>query len=221
MQAPDKMMASSYVGSELEIFQHATRWKAYSARTLRPYMVGDVLEVGAGLGGTSHFLCDGRQRSWTSLEPDADLLRQLEASLAAHPLPSPARALCSTVAALPADERFDTILYIDVLEHIDDDFSELARSATHLRPGGHIIVLAPAHQALYSPFDKAIGHFPATTRRRCLPPLRPCSNLSRRLSRRRRYGRIAGQPSATASIRSHRQPDHFLGSSARPRFARD
>ena len=159
MQAPDKMVPSSYVGSELEIFQHATRWKAYFAGTLKPYVVGDVLEVGAGLGGTSHFLCDGRQRSWTSLEPDADLLRQLEASLAAHPLPSPVRALCSTVAALPADERFDTILYIDVLEHIDDDLGELVRSATHLRPGGHLIVLAPAHQALYSPFDKAIGHF--------------------------------------------------------------
>ena len=60
---------------------------------------------------------------------------------------------------LPADHLFDTILYIDVLEHIEDDAAELARSASHLRTGGHIIVLAPAHQHLYSPFDKAIGHF--------------------------------------------------------------
>ena len=110
MQAQARAAAGAYVGSELEIFQHATRWKAYFARALRPYVVGDVLEVGAGLGGTSRFLCDGRQRSWTSLEPDADLLGQLEASLAADPLRSPVRALCSTVAALSADERFDTIL---------------------------------------------------------------------------------------------------------------
>jgi SAM-dependent methyltransferase len=153
------MAANSYVGTELDIFRQATRWKAYFARALRPYVVGDVLEVGAGLGGTSRFLCDGRQACWTCLEPDPALLRQLEASLAAHPLPSPVRALCGTMAALPPGERFDTILYIDVLEHIDDDFNELARSAARLRPGGHIIVVAPAHQALYSSFDKAIGHF--------------------------------------------------------------
>jgi SAM-dependent methyltransferase len=153
------MDAQSYVGSELEIFQHATRWKTYFARTLRPFIVGDVLEVGAGLGATSRFLCDGRQRSWTCLEPDPTLLGQLEASLRAHPLPSPGRALSGTLATLPEKERFDTILYVDVLEHIEDDRRELERSASRLRPGGHVIVLAPAHQALYSPFDKAIGHF--------------------------------------------------------------
>ena len=152
-------MASSYVGNELELFQHATRWKSYYARTVRRYLVGDVLEVGAGFGGTSRFLCDGRQRSWTCLEPDPALLRQLHDRFAAHPLPCPVRGVCGTVDALAADERFDAILYIDVLEHIEDDASELARSARRLRLGGHIIVLAPAHQSLYSEFDKALGHF--------------------------------------------------------------
>lgn len=159
MQVRPSMAPSSYGGTELDVFQHAIRWKAYFASTLRRYVVGDVLEVGAGLGGTSRFLCDGRQRSWTCLEPDPALLRQLEASLAAQPLPSPVRALCGNTDVLRRDERFDTILYVDVLEHIDDDSAELAKSATHLRSGGHIIVLAPAHQALYSEFDKAIGHF--------------------------------------------------------------
>ena len=127
----------------------------------------------------------------------------------------PSLAVSGTCAVLnrvraPADERFDTILYIDVLEHIDDDLGELARSATHLRPGGHLIVLAPAHQALYSPFDKAIGTSAATTRGRFLRPLRPCSIRPGVLPRCRRYGRIAGQPSAAASIRSHRRPDYLL-----------
>lgn len=159
MSAPDKVVAGSYVGSELEIFQHATNWKAYYARTVGPYVKGDVLEVGAGMGATSRFLCDGRQRSWTCLEPDRSLLRQLDERLAADRLPSPVRTVCGTVATLGAEERFDTILYIDVLEHIENDAAELAQSASHLRAGGHIIVLAPAHQHLYSPFDKAIGHF--------------------------------------------------------------
>ena len=52
------MEAPFYVGTELELFQHATRWKAYYARALRRFIVGDVLEVGAGLGATSRFLCD-------------------------------------------------------------------------------------------------------------------------------------------------------------------
>ena len=152
-------MSSSYVGSELELFQNATHWKSYYARAIRSYVIGDVLEVGAGLGGTSRFLCDGRQRSWTSVEPDAALLRQLEERLAADPLPCPVRAMCGNVESLAADERFDAILYIDVLEHIEDDAAELERSAARLRPGVHLIVLAPAHRALYSQFDKAIGHF--------------------------------------------------------------
>ena len=149
----------SYVGKELELFQHAIRWKTYYARALRRFITGDVLEVGAGLGATSRFLCNGEQRSWTCLEPDAGLHAQLEASLRASPLASPGRAVLGTVASLPPEERFDAILYVDVLEHIEDDRGELAGSAARLRAGGHVVVLAPAHQALYSPFDKAIGHF--------------------------------------------------------------
>ena len=152
-------MSSSYIGNELEIFQHATNWKTYYGRAISPYLIGDVLEVGAGLGATSRFLCDGRQRTWTCLEPDPALLGQLNERLAANPLPSSVRALCGTVEALAAHERFDAILYIDVLEHIEDDVAELRRSAARLRPGGHIIVLSPAHQSLYSEFDKEIGHF--------------------------------------------------------------
>ena len=77
---------------------------------------------------------------------------------ASDPLASPGRALLGTVASLPSEDRFDTILYVDVLEHIEDDRGELTGSAARLRPGGHVVVLAPAHQGLYSPFDKAVGH---------------------------------------------------------------
>jgi len=48
---------------------------------------------------------------------------------------------------------------VDVLEHIEDDRGELSRAAAHLRPGGRLVVLSPAHQSLFSPFDAAIGHF--------------------------------------------------------------
>ena len=64
-----------------------------------------------------------------------------------------------TLEAIETHERFDTILYIDVLEHIRDDAGELVRAAVHLFPGGHLVVLVPAHQFLYAPFDQAIGHY--------------------------------------------------------------
>jgi len=56
------------------------------------------------------------------------------------------------------------LLYIDVLEHIEDDAGELARAGEFLRPGGHVVVLSPAHPWLYSPFDRAIGHHRRYTR---------------------------------------------------------
>jgi hypothetical protein len=51
------------------------------------------------------------------------------------------------------------IVYIDVLEHIENDVDELSRAATLLKESGHLIVLSPAHQWLYTPFDREIGHY--------------------------------------------------------------
>src|SRR5262249_30583866 len=56
------------------------------------------------------------------------------------------------------------ILYLDVLEHIVDDRGELARAARRLAPNGRLVVLAPAHPWLYTPFDRAIGHHRRYTR---------------------------------------------------------
>ena len=70
--------------------------------------------------------------------------------------------------SLPSRERFDTILYIDVLEHIERDREELEQATEFLNPDGHLIILAPAHQWLFSPFDTAVGHFRRYSRRSLL-----------------------------------------------------
>jgi len=67
--------------------------------------------------------------------------------------------------SIPDSELYDTVLYIDVLEHIERDRDELERATKHLVPGGHLVVVAPAHQWLFSPFDAAIGHFRRYSRR--------------------------------------------------------
>jgi SAM-dependent methyltransferase len=152
-------MTFSYQGSELDLFQHAVNWKRYYAGRLQPYITGDILEVGAGIGATSRFLCRDQLRSWTCLEPDPVLATRLREAFEREPLPVPSAVLQGTLANLPPDARFDTILYIDVLEHIEHDREELRQSAGRLRPDGRIIVLAPAHGWLFSQFDRAIGHY--------------------------------------------------------------
>jgi hypothetical protein len=59
---------------------------------------------------------------------------------------------------IPEVPLFDTILYIDVLEHIRSDVEEMSEAARHLAPGAHLVVLSPAFQGLYSKFDEALGH---------------------------------------------------------------
>jgi SAM-dependent methyltransferase len=95
------------------------------------------------------------------LEPDPLLIAELKA---APQLPDSCAVHQGILADLPDGECFDTILYIDVLEHIEDDYTEVQRAAAHLKPGGCLVVLAPAHQWLFSPFDRAIGHYRRYTR---------------------------------------------------------
>jgi SAM-dependent methyltransferase len=158
----------TYVGEELDVFRHATRWKRYCAAELKPFIHGDVLEVGAGIGGTAHFLCSTGTRTWTCLEPDERLCARLRERVRTNPLPAPVTVRQGTLADLAVNATFDTLLYIDVLEHIENDAAELAMAAGRLKPGGSLIVLSPAHNWLFSEFDKAIGHFRRYNRRSLL-----------------------------------------------------
>lgn len=142
----------AYDGNELDLFAHAQCWKHYFTAIISPFIRGDVVEVGAGIGSNTNLLISNSQpRSWLAIEPD-----QNQAKVLANTIAVPSR--CGTVFDLPLHE-YDTVLYIDVLEHIKNDREELIRAAERLRPGGHIVVLAPAHMYLYSQFDRSIGHF--------------------------------------------------------------
>ena len=152
------MMHPHYVGKELDVFAHAINWKKYWSSEIRPYLTGDVLEVGAGLGANTEFLKSHRACSWTCLEPDPDLVYRMRSKLMTQPRLADCRIETGTTETLGSESRFDTIIYIDVLEHIEKDREEMARASRLLRSGGRIIVVAPAHQWLYTSFDRAIGH---------------------------------------------------------------
>ena len=156
------MSGYTYLGSELELFAKALNWKSYWRRHLNAFIRGTVIEVGAGNGNNTRTLQDLDCERWVCVEPDPNLCAQLRASI---PAGQRTEVIVGTLADVPEHPHADTILYLDVLEHIEDDASELRLAARRLRQGGHLIVLAPAHQFLYSPFDGAVGHFRRYCRR--------------------------------------------------------
>ncbi len=152
----------TYVGEELTLFAHATRWKRYWFSQVAPFLRGRVLEVGAGIGANTKLLASRASRI-DMVEPDGELARELYRKVGGTP--GAGAIFTGDVGALPPDARYDAVVYIDVLEHIEEDARELARAYALLEPGGTLLVLAPACQWLYSAFDRAIGHYRRYNRR--------------------------------------------------------
>lgn len=166
------MNSYTYTGCELEIFERALNWKTYWGSYVKPFIGTTVAEVGAGIGANTISLCNPNM-SWTCLEPDPALAARIEHRKLTGQLGPNCSIFVTTLGCLPPTTRFDTILYIDVLEHIQDDKRELTQAAKKLMPKGHLIVLSPAHQWLYTPFDRAIGHlrrYTENTLRATAPP---------------------------------------------------
>ena len=112
---------------------------------------GWAMDVGAAAGGNTRVLVDA---GWDCMALEYS---ETGADLAAGRGLTVVRG---DATRLPlADESLGLVVAYDVLEHIEDDQAEVERAAKHLAPGGHLIVLVPAHNWLFSPFDRAVGHF--------------------------------------------------------------
>jgi 2-polyprenyl-3-methyl-5-hydroxy-6-metoxy-1,4-benzoquinol methylase len=57
------------------------------------------------------------------------------------------------------DSKYDTIIYLDVIEHIKDDRNEILNAYNRLNKDGYLIINVPAFQFLYTDYDKKIGHY--------------------------------------------------------------
>ncbi len=209
-----------YEGKELELFAHARNWKRYWSGKIKPHLGKAVLEVGAGLGTNTPYLLGPGQGSWLCLEPDGALTEQIPATLATHPQRDIVRTRTGMLRDLAPDERFDTILYIDVLEHIEDDLGEMRQALAHLSDGGKIIVLSPAQPGLYTEFDRALGHY-----RRYTPRDAPRLHTARREAGgnlRARFIRphgLGGEQAAAAPEHADGEADRALGWLARAGLA--
>jgi SAM-dependent methyltransferase len=154
--------AFCYSGTELAALDAAKNYHRWVRDIFRPYLGTVVAEVGAGIGSFSKLLLETSLQRLYALEPSADLYSQLVAGLAHD---DRARSLNAFLDPSRLPEPVDSIIYNNVLEHIEDDVEELVRANEVLRPGGHLLVFSPAIAWLYSEFDKHVGHHRRYTKR--------------------------------------------------------
>jgi SAM-dependent methyltransferase len=144
---------------DLERLGTAKRFFDWVLDEFDPYLRGRVLEVGAGLGTITRKLVDRYPSlSVVALEPAENVFPDLDSFAALEPRVTARRQTLADYQPSP-DERFDAVLYINVLEHIDDDARELRMAAGVLRRGGALLVFGPALGWMYSELDYKAGHY--------------------------------------------------------------
>jgi SAM-dependent methyltransferase len=118
-----------------------------------------VLEIGSGTGNITQFLCAG-EREVTATDIVPSYRNELERLFEDNPKVRVEKFDLTAKApdAFVADP-FDSIVCLNVLEHVEDDIFALAQMRESLAPGGKLALLVPAHRFLYGEFDRAIGHF--------------------------------------------------------------
>ena len=141
-----------YPGLELENFDKAVIWRKYIYMLIKKYINNNVLEVGAGIGSfTKNY--EKKIRNLTLSEIDDSNFNFLTNKFKDKNNIKVINSFTSQIS-----ETFDTILYLNVLEHIEKDVDEISQVLKKLKANGHLIILVPAHNELYCKFDKVIGH---------------------------------------------------------------
>jgi len=125
---------------------------------IRPYVGHRVLEVGAGTGNMTRHIAQCEHVIATELNPrylrilgnvfrNDPHVQVLSLDLSAPAMPP----------GLPND--FDTVVCLNVLEHIEDDVAALRRLHDVLAPGGRVVLIVPALRKLFGEIDRAVGHY--------------------------------------------------------------
>jgi SAM-dependent methyltransferase len=139
--------------AEIAEARHYNDWLFDRAR---PHLGQVVLDAGAGLG-TFTELAAAEASTVVALEPEPELAAQLRERFAGRPgvtvVEGPAEAPPAAVG-----DGFDSIVCLNVLEHVRADGAALAAFLRLLRPGGRLLLLVPAHRALHGAYDRAVGH---------------------------------------------------------------
>jgi glycosyltransferase involved in cell wall biosynthesis len=161
--ASDRIYADDEHGGEiLERLNRAPRFTRWMADTIRPYMGARVLEVGAGIGNMSVHLMP-RSVYWAT-DVNPHYLDYLETLRPTRPYMHVAYTDSMNSESFPAGQSFDTVVCLNVVEHVQDDVGALRNIWNALDPGGRAIILVPCGPKLYGSLDEVLGHFRRYTR---------------------------------------------------------
>jgi len=155
--SPPPEAADQVGAATLERMAAAPRYNRWMFDRLRPWVGRRVLEIGAGIGNMSAFLVD-RERVVLS-DTEGFYLGRLRERFADRPHVSVVELRLPAVSPGLVAERLDTVVCLNVLEHIEDDRGSLEAMRDLLQPGGRLVLLVPSLRALYGSLDRALGHF--------------------------------------------------------------
>jgi len=148
-----------YFGRDLEAMSFAINYHKWIIAEFQPYLRGTVAEVGAGTGNFSELMIQNAFiQSLLAVEPSANMFPHLKKCLSKY---QHVKVLNNFFGEISNEYKnhFDSIVYVNVLEHIEDDQEELNHIHNALKQGNHLLLFVPALPWLYSEFDKKIGHF--------------------------------------------------------------
>lgn len=142
--------------STLERMASAPAFNSWMYERISPWIGARVLEVGSGIGNISQFLATRELLVLT----DTEQFYRDELQRRFGDLPH-VEILELSLPGVPeqiAQRKFDTIVCLNVLEHIDEDEDSLAALRRLLEPGGRLVLLVPALPVIYGTLDEALGH---------------------------------------------------------------
>ncbi len=153
----DLYKEDAYGGSILHNLERAQRFNGWMAKTLDPWVGNRVLEIGAGIGNITSWLIP-RDR-YVASDINEHYLHYLNNYAGGKPYLDVARVdLEDTETITSLDARFDTVICLNVLEHVGDPLAALRNIHSVLEPGGRALIYVPAGQWLYSSLDDALDH---------------------------------------------------------------
>ena len=156
--ASGKIYVEDATGGEiLDRLNRAPRFNQWMADVIRPYVGDRVLEIGAGTGNLSMHLMP-RSIYWAS-DINRHYLDYLLKLRASRPYMRVGYTDAADASTYPAGQAFDTVVCLNVIEHIQDDIGALRNIQTALADGGRAIVLVPYGPWLFGTLDEVLGHY--------------------------------------------------------------
>jgi SAM-dependent methyltransferase len=147
-----------YIGKDLEAMSFTVNYHNWIIDEFRPFIGKHLVEVGAGTGSVSSLLLGENPETLALVEP-SEMFELLKQNITGVNVSFYNSIFTAAAADIVSHGRPDTIIYVNVLEHIEDDENELRAIFDCLDTGGHALIFVPAMMSLYGPFDKKIGHF--------------------------------------------------------------